>query len=106
MLTDLYASLNRMTPSAGVAADYAVALTRTRRSQEALALLEPLLNDPSLARHTGLHVAHAEALTLCGHTDAAATWQHAADTAPDAARRAAVLKRVRRTGQLDGDQTP
>lgn len=106
LLTDLYASLYRMTPSPSVAAGYAVALTRTKRSQEALALLEPLLNDPRLARHAGLHVAHAEALTLSGHTDAAATWQHAADTAPDTARRDAVLKRARRTGQLDSDPTP
>lgn len=106
LLTDLYASLYRMTPSPSVAAGYAVALNRTRRSQRALALLEPLLNDPRLVRHTGLHVAHAEALTLSGHKDAAAAWQHAADTATDPARRGAVLRRATRAGQLDSEPMP
>lgn len=50
----------------------AVAIGRASSAEARLAVLEPALTDPLLARYPPLHAAHADLLARAGGTDAAA----------------------------------
>jgi RNA polymerase sigma-70 factor, ECF subfamily len=74
-VADLYAALARLAPSPVVEVQRAAAVGLAHGAEEGLALLEPLLADPVLARYQPLHATRAELLRRAGRpaADAYAT---------------------------------
>jgi RNA polymerase sigma-70 factor (ECF subfamily) len=68
----LYETLGRLAPSPVVEVNRAVAVGFASGPHAGLAVLEPLLADPRLARYQPLHAAHAELMRRAGNLDAAA----------------------------------
>jgi RNA polymerase sigma-70 factor, ECF subfamily len=98
-VADLYGLLERLTPSPVVTVNRAVAVARADGPQAALALLAPLLQDPSLARYVPLHAAHADALERAGQpVEAATAWRTAAAAAGNAEQRAVLVERAAALG--------
>jgi RNA polymerase sigma-70 factor, ECF subfamily len=71
-IADLYGALARLTPTAVVELNRAVAVGFAAGAEAGLELLEPLLHDPALERYQPLHAAHAELLRRAGEPAAAA----------------------------------
>jgi RNA polymerase sigma-70 factor (ECF subfamily) len=74
----LYGTLARLSPSPVVELNRAVAVAFATGPEAGLALLAPLLADPSLAGYQPLHAAHAEMLRRAGDAGAAAAAYRAA----------------------------
>jgi RNA polymerase sigma-70 factor, ECF subfamily len=68
----LYAALQALQPSPVVAVNHAAAIAFADGPDAGLKLLEPLLEDPALAKYQPLHATHAELLRRQGHADQAA----------------------------------
>ena len=71
-IADLYGALVKLTPTAVVELNRAVAVGFADGPQAGLDLLAPLLHDPALERYQPLHAAHAELLKRAGEREAAA----------------------------------
>ena len=71
-IADFYSALMKLTPSAVVKLNRAVAVGFADGPRAGLDLLAPLLRDPALARYQPLYAAHAELLKRAGDRDGAA----------------------------------
>jgi RNA polymerase sigma-70 factor (ECF subfamily) len=71
-IAELYGALARLSPSPVVELNRAAAVGFAAGADAGLELLEPLLDDPALARYQPLHAAHAELLRRAGDTESAA----------------------------------
>ena len=71
-IADLYGALVRLTPTAVVELNRAVAVGFADGPQAGLDLLSPLLHDPALEHYQPLHAAHAELLKRAGEREGAA----------------------------------
>jgi RNA polymerase sigma-70 factor (ECF subfamily) len=71
-IADLYGALSKLTATAVVELNRAVAVGFADGAQAGLDLLSPLLRDPALERYQPLHAAHAELLKRAGDRAAAA----------------------------------
>jgi len=69
----LYGLLDALAPGPVVTLNHAVAVAEVDGPAAALALLEPLLEDPQLRRHHRLHAVHAHLLERSGQVDDART---------------------------------
>jgi RNA polymerase sigma-70 factor (ECF subfamily) len=65
-IADLYGALAKLTPTAVVELNRAVAVGFADGPQAGLELLSPLLHDSALQRYQPLHAAHAELLKRAG----------------------------------------
>lgn len=68
----LYGMLDRVAPSAAVTLNRAVAVAMVLGPAEGLAMLEPLLVDPTMRRHHRVHAVQAHLLETAGDLPAAA----------------------------------
>jgi RNA polymerase sigma-70 factor (ECF subfamily) len=71
-IAELYGALARLSPSPVVEVNRAAAVGFAAGADAGLELLEPLLEDPALARYQPLHAVHAELLRRAGEPGAAA----------------------------------
>jgi RNA polymerase sigma-70 factor (ECF subfamily) len=71
-IAELYGALTVLNPSPVVELNRAVAVGLSAGPADGLALLEPLLDDPALARYQPLHAAHADLLGRAGDAAGAA----------------------------------
>jgi len=71
-IAELYAALERIDPTPVVALNRAVAVGFARGPRAGLALIEPLLEEPALARYQPLHATHAGLLERAGERARAA----------------------------------
>jgi RNA polymerase sigma-70 factor (ECF subfamily) len=71
-IAELYGALARLSPSPVVELNRAAAVAFATGADAGLELLEPLLEDPALARYQPLHAAHAELLRRAGEPARAA----------------------------------
>lgn len=91
----LYAELVRHAPSPVVEVNRAVAVGMADGPAAGLAVLTPVLALPELAGYAPLHAAHADLLERAGDAaGAAAAWQRAIETTPNAALRDELRRRV------------
>ncbi|WP_019204388.1 RNA polymerase sigma factor [Tsukamurella sp. 1534] len=65
-IVELYSMLARVAPSPTVTLNYAVAVSEAHAPETALALLDPLLDDPRMNRGHRLHAVRAPILEACG----------------------------------------
>jgi RNA polymerase sigma-70 factor, ECF subfamily len=94
-IADLYGALAKLTPTAVVELNRAVAVGFADGPQAGLALLAPLLDDPALARYQPLHAAHAELLGRAGDSDGAArAYEKAIELSANAVERAELERRL------------
>jgi RNA polymerase sigma factor (sigma-70 family) len=86
-IESLYRMLGRIAPSPVVTLNHAVAVAMAYGAGPALAMVEPLLDDPQLRRHHRLHAVHAHLLELSGRLadarDAYATAARYATSIPE-----------------------
>jgi RNA polymerase sigma-70 factor (ECF subfamily) len=91
----LYEQLGRVTASAIVAVNRAVAVAFASGAQAGLEVLAPLLGDPALARYQPLQAAHAELLRRAGDdAGAARAYARAIELSPNAVERAELARRL------------
>jgi RNA polymerase sigma factor (sigma-70 family) len=91
----LYDALGQLAPSPVVDLNRAVAVMHADGPDAALAALEPLRDDPRLARYHLLGAVRGEALERAGrHAEAARELEHAAALAPTRRERALLLDRA------------
>jgi len=94
-VADLYGALRRLTPTAVVELNRAVAVGLADGPQAGIALLAPLLADPALERYQPLHAAHAELLRRAGDPDGAArAYEKAIELSSNAVERAELERRL------------
>jgi RNA polymerase sigma-70 factor, ECF subfamily len=94
-IAELYGALARLNPSPVVELNRAVAVGLADGPAAGLALLEPLLADPTLARYQPLHAAHAELLSRAGDTAGAArAYERAIALSANAVERAELERRL------------
>jgi RNA polymerase sigma-70 factor, ECF subfamily len=94
-IADLFGALVKLTPTAVVELNRAVAVGFADGPQAGLGLLSPLLDDPALERYQPLHAAHAELLKRAGDRDAAArAYQRAIELSGNAVERAELERRL------------
>jgi RNA polymerase sigma-70 factor (ECF subfamily) len=94
-IAELYGALGRLNPSPVVELNRAVAVGLAEGPGAGLALLEPLLADPALARYQPLHAAHAELLRRAGGAAAAArAYERAIALTANAVERAELERRL------------
>jgi len=95
-IAGLYARLEALAPSPVVRLNRAVAAGMAEGPGVALALLDALTDEPSLRNYPYYHAARAEFLDRAGRrAEAEAAWDKAMELAPEADRRALVLRRSR-----------
>ena len=88
-------ALAKLTPTAVVELNRAVAVGFADGPQAGLALLAPLLDDPALARYQPLHAAHAELLGRAGDRDGAArAYEKAIELSANAVERDELERRL------------
>jgi RNA polymerase sigma-70 factor (ECF subfamily) len=93
-IADLYSALAKLTPTAVVELNRAVAVGFADGPQAGLALLAPLLRDPTLERYQPLHAAHAELLKRAGDPDRAArAYEKAIELSANAVERGELERR-------------
>jgi RNA polymerase sigma-70 factor (ECF subfamily) len=97
-VADLYAALGRLSPSPVVEVQRAAAVGLVAGPEAGLALLEPLLADPALARYQPLHAAHADLLSRAGRP-AADAYARAIELAGNETERAELRRRAVRNGE-------
>jgi RNA polymerase sigma-70 factor (ECF subfamily) len=94
-IAELYGALARLTPSPVVELNRAVAVGLADGPAAGLALLEPLLADPTLERYQPLHAAHADLLTRAGDAEGAArAYERAIALTANAIERAELERRL------------
>ncbi len=94
-IADLYGALAKLTPTAVVELNRAVAVGFADGPQAGLDLLSPLLHDPALERYQPLHAAHAELLKRAGERQGAArAYQTAIKLSANAVERAELERRL------------
>jgi RNA polymerase sigma-70 factor (ECF subfamily) len=92
----LYGALAQLVPTPVVELNRAVAVGFADGPHAGLALLHPLLRDPTLARYQPLHAAHAELLRRAGDPDGAAeAYRAAIELSANAVERAELERRLR-----------
>ncbi|MGH3730552.1 MAG: RNA polymerase sigma factor, partial [Micromonosporaceae bacterium] len=75
----LYAMLERVAPSPAVTLNHAVAVGMSSGPADGLAMVEPLLDDPTMRRHHRVHAVRAHLLEMAGDVaGAAGAYQRAA----------------------------
>jgi RNA polymerase sigma-70 factor (ECF subfamily) len=95
-IADLYGALARLTPTAVVELNRAVAVGFADGPQAGLALLEPLLEDRALERYQPLHAAHAELLRRAGDREGAArAYKNAIELSTNTVERGELGRRLR-----------
>jgi RNA polymerase sigma-70 factor (ECF subfamily) len=94
-IASLYGALGELDPSPVVAVNRAAAVGFAAGHDAGLALLEPLLADPALARYQPLHAAHAELLRRAGDPAAADAYRRAIELTDNAVERAELERRLR-----------
>ena len=94
-IAGLYAVLEHLDPSPVVRINRAVAVAEADGPLAGLRLLEPVADDPRLARYAPLHAATAELLHRSGDVDGAAAAGARAIAATDNAAERAALERRR-----------
>jgi RNA polymerase sigma-70 factor, ECF subfamily len=93
-IADLYGALVKLTPTAVVELNRAVAVGFADGPQAGLDLLSPLLHDPALERYQPLHAAHAELLKRAGDREGAAgAYETAIELSANAVERAELERR-------------
>jgi RNA polymerase sigma-70 factor (ECF subfamily) len=94
-IADLYGALAKLTPTPVVELNRAVAVGFADGPQAGLALLEPLLSEPALARYQPLHAAHAELLKRAGDRGGAArAYRKAIELSANEVERAELERRL------------
>ena len=94
-IADLYGALVKLTPTAVVELNRAVAVGFADSAQAGLNLLSPLLGDPALERYQPLHAAHAELLRRAGDREGAArAYETAIKLSANAVERAELERRL------------
>jgi RNA polymerase sigma-70 factor (ECF subfamily) len=94
-IADLYGALAKLTPTAVVELNRAVAVGFADGPQLGLAVLAPLLGDPALERYQPLHAAHAELLRRSGDRKGAArAYEKAIELSANAVERAELERRL------------
>ena len=94
-IADLYGALGKLTPTAVVELNRAVAVGFADGPQAGLDLLSPLLGDPALERYQPLHAAHAELLKRAGDREGAArAYETAIKLSANAVERAELERRL------------
>jgi RNA polymerase sigma-70 factor (ECF subfamily) len=94
-IADLYGALVKLTPTAVVELNRAVAVGFAEGSQAGLEVLSPLLHDPALERYQPLHAAHAELLKRAGDREGAVrAYQTAIRLSANAVERAELERRL------------
>jgi RNA polymerase sigma-70 factor (ECF subfamily) len=94
-IADLYGALVKLTPTAVVELNRAVAVGFADGAQAGLDLLSPLLHDPALERYQPLHAAHAELLKRAGDREGAAhAYEMAIQLSANAVERAELERRL------------
>jgi RNA polymerase sigma-70 factor, ECF subfamily len=94
-IAELYGALTALNPSPVVELNRSVAVGLADGPTAGLALLEPLLAEPTLERYQPLHAAHAELLSRAGHADAAArAYERAIALSANAVERAELERRL------------
>jgi RNA polymerase sigma-70 factor, ECF subfamily len=94
-IAELYGALARLTPSPVVELNRAVAVGLADGPAAGLALLEPLLADPTLERYQPLHAAHADLLTRAGDAEGGArAYERAIALTANAIERAELERRL------------
>jgi RNA polymerase sigma-70 factor (ECF subfamily) len=95
-IAELYGALVKLTPTAVVELNRAVAVGFADGPQAGLDLLSPLLDDPALERYQPLHAAHAELLKRAGDREGAArAYEAAIKLSANAVERAELERRLR-----------
>jgi RNA polymerase sigma-70 factor (ECF subfamily) len=95
-IADFYGALAKLTPTAVVELNRAVAVGFADGPQAGLDLLSPLLRDPALERYQPLHAAHAELLKRAGEREGAArAYEAAIELSSNAVERAELERRLR-----------
>jgi RNA polymerase sigma-70 factor, ECF subfamily len=98
-IAELYGALSALNPSPVVELNRSVAVGLADGPAAGLALLEPLLAEPTLERYQPLHAAHAELLSRAGHADAAArAYERAIALTANAVERAELQRRLAALG--------
>jgi RNA polymerase sigma-70 factor (ECF subfamily) len=94
-IAGLYGALVKLTPTAVVELNRAVAVGFADGPQAGLDLLSPLLHDPALERYQPLYAAHAELLKRAGdHEGAALAYEAAIKLSANAVERAELERRL------------
>src|SRR5437588_6797008 len=94
-IADLYGALVKLTPTAVVELNRAVAVGFADGPQAGLDLLAPLLDDPALEHYQPLHAAHAELLRRAGEREGAArAYETAIKLSANAVERAELERRL------------
>jgi RNA polymerase sigma-70 factor (ECF subfamily) len=94
-IAELYAALALLNPSPVVELNRAVAVGLADGSAAGLAVLEPLLGDPTLERYQPLHAAHAELLSRGGDAEGAArAYERAIELTANAVEREELERRL------------
>jgi RNA polymerase sigma-70 factor (ECF subfamily) len=95
-IADLYDALVKLTPTAVVELNRAVAVAFADGPRTGLDLLSPLLHDPALERYQPLHAAYAELLRRAGDSKGAArAYETAIELSANAVERAELDRRLR-----------
>jgi RNA polymerase sigma-70 factor, ECF subfamily len=105
-IAELYAALARIAPSPVVEVNRAVAVAHADGPVTGLAVLTPLLGDPTLAGYQPLHAAHADLLRRIGDADGAAGAYERAIALSDNAVQRAELERRRDASQIGQSAKP
>lgn len=93
-ITMLYEMLERIAPSPAVTLNRAVAVAMSLGPEHGLAVLDPLLENPTTQRHHRTHAVRAHLLEMLGQRAAAADGYQRAAPADDQPARAAVPPRA------------
>jgi RNA polymerase sigma-70 factor (ECF subfamily) len=94
-IADLYGALVKLTPTAVVELNRAVAVGFADGPQAGLDLLSPLLHHPALKRYQPLHAAHADLLRRAGDQVAAKrAYETAIKLSANAVERAELERRL------------
>jgi RNA polymerase sigma-70 factor, ECF subfamily len=94
-IAELYGALARISPSAVVELNRAVAVAFAYGAAAGLEVLAPLLDDLSLENYQPLHAAHAELLRRAGdETGAARAYERAIELSSNAVERAELERRL------------
>jgi RNA polymerase sigma-70 factor (ECF subfamily) len=94
-IAELYGALGRLNPSPVIELNRAVAVGMADGPAAGLALLEPLLADPTLDRYQPLHAAHADLLSRAGDVaEAAQAYERAIALTANAVERQELERRL------------
>ncbi|WP_422770444.1 RNA polymerase sigma factor [Plantactinospora sp. WMMC1484] len=99
----LYDMLSRVAPGPTVTLNHAIAIAMAHGATTGLAVLDPLLADPAMARHHRLHAVRAHLLERAGEPEAAAEhYRRAARLAASLPEQRYLNRRLARLGDTSG----